>query len=230
MKKRYAVLGLSVFLALALAVPAFGGPSNPIASISASVKSTANKALKKAKSAEKTAKTALSTANAANSAAGTAGSDAKKAQTTASSAQTTANTAQSEAKKAQTTANEAKANAATAKAAADAAQGTANTAKAVAEEAKAEAAEGIKFSSEAIGTANPSTGTNTTTPKSASAECEPDEEVLGGGFFVNGESEKVAVHTSNPQVFYANGWFAEGAAITGTPTWSIQVDVMCGIK
>ena len=223
MKKRYAVLGLSVFLALALAVPALGGPSNPIAGASASVKSTANKALKKAKSAEKTAKTALSTANSANSLAGTVQDEAKKAQTTA-------NTAQSEAKKAQTTANEAKTNAGAAKAAADAAQSTANTAKAVAEEAKTRASEGIRFSSEAFGTANPATGTNNTTPKSASAECPADQEVLGGGFFVNGESDKVAVHTSNPAVFYANGWFAEGAAIAGAPTWSIQADVMCGIN
>ena len=45
MKSRYTVLFLSLVLALALAVPALGGPTNPIASISASVKSTANKAL-----------------------------------------------------------------------------------------------------------------------------------------------------------------------------------------
>ena len=38
MSKRYTVLGLSVVLALALAVPALGGPTNPIASISASAK------------------------------------------------------------------------------------------------------------------------------------------------------------------------------------------------
>ena len=32
MKKRYTVLGLSLVLALALAVPAMGGPTNPLAS------------------------------------------------------------------------------------------------------------------------------------------------------------------------------------------------------
>jgi hypothetical protein len=202
MNKRYAVMGLSVFLALALAVPALGGPSNPVASISASAKQIANKALKKAKNAEKTANTALSTANSANSTADAAKSEAQKAQNTANEAKNTANTAKT----------------------------TADAAKVVAEEAKAEASEGIKFSSEVIGTANPSTGTNTTTPKSASAECPGGQEVLGGGFFVNGESANVAVSTSNPQVFYANGWFAEGDAISGTPAWSIQVDVMCGIK
>jgi len=57
MKKRYTVLGLSLVLALALAVPALGGPSNPIASVSASVKSIANKALKKAKAAQTAAST-----------------------------------------------------------------------------------------------------------------------------------------------------------------------------
>jgi hypothetical protein len=50
---------------LALAVPALGGPSNPIASVSASVKQTATKALKKAKAAQKTANSALSAANSA---------------------------------------------------------------------------------------------------------------------------------------------------------------------
>ncbi len=45
MKKRYTVLGLSVFLALALAVPALGGPSDPIAQVAGS----GGKALKKAK-------------------------------------------------------------------------------------------------------------------------------------------------------------------------------------
>jgi hypothetical protein len=105
MKSRYTVLFLSLVLALALAVPALGGPMNPIASISSSIKSTANKALKKAKAAQKTANTALSTANTANATAGTAQTEAKKAQTTANSAQTTANEAKTAAATAQTTAN-----------------------------------------------------------------------------------------------------------------------------
>jgi len=113
MKNRYLVLGLSVVLALALAVPAFGGPTNPIASISASVKQTANKALNKAKKAQQTANKAQTAANNAQSAA-------DKAQSTA----TTANTA---AGKAQTTANDALAKANAAAAAAKAAQDTANT-------------------------------------------------------------------------------------------------------
>jgi cytoskeletal protein RodZ len=112
MKSRYIVLGLSLVLALALAVPALGGPTNPIASISASVKQTANKALNKAKRAQKTAESAQATANAANSAAASA-------TTTAKTAQSTATTALTNAKTAQTTANEAKT-------AAAAAQTTAN--------------------------------------------------------------------------------------------------------
>jgi hypothetical protein len=111
MRKRYAVLGLSLLLALALSVPALGGPTNPIASVSASVKSIANKALKQAKAAQSTANSALSTgnsalstANSASQAAKTAQSSATEAKTAASSAQSTANTALSTAKAAQTTA------------------------------------------------------------------------------------------------------------------------------
>jgi hypothetical protein len=113
MKSRYTILFLSLILALALAVPALGGPTNPVASISASVKSIAQKALKKAKAAQKTANSALATANSAEAAA-------KKAQTTGDSAQAAA-------KKAQTTADSAQATANAAKAAADAAQATANS-------------------------------------------------------------------------------------------------------
>jgi membrane protein involved in colicin uptake len=113
MKRRYIVLSLSLVLALALAVPAFGGPSNPIASISASVKQTATKALKKAKAAQKTANTALGTAN--------------SAQTAASKAQTSANNAQKAAEGAQSSANSAKGTADAAKKAAEEAQATANS-------------------------------------------------------------------------------------------------------
>jgi membrane protein involved in colicin uptake len=113
MKRRYTVLFLSLVLALALAVPALGGPNNPIASVSATVKQTATKALKKAKAAQNTANAALSTATAAQS-------DAAKAQSTANSAQKAASAAQGTANTALSTAN-------SAKAAADAAQATANT-------------------------------------------------------------------------------------------------------
>jgi membrane protein involved in colicin uptake len=113
MSKRYAVLGLSVVLALALAVPALGGPSNPVASISATAKQIAKKALKRANEAQATAVSAQNAANAAQSDATKALNEAKKAQTSANTAQSTANTALS-------TAN-------AAKAAADAANANANT-------------------------------------------------------------------------------------------------------
>ncbi|HMI80980.1 MAG TPA: hypothetical protein VK480_04265, partial [Solirubrobacterales bacterium] len=107
MKRRYAVLGLSVFLALALAVPALGGPSNPVASISASAKSIAKKALKKANAAQSTANNAQSTAN-------TALTEAKKGVSAAAAAQTSANNAQATADSAKKLAEEAGAAAAAA--------------------------------------------------------------------------------------------------------------------
>ncbi len=113
MNRRYAILGLSVFLALALAVPALGGPSNPVASLSATAKSIANKALKKAKTAQKTANSANSTANAALT-------EAKKGVTNAATAQAAADSAKG-------TADSAKAAADAAKAAAEAAEANANT-------------------------------------------------------------------------------------------------------
>jgi hypothetical protein len=111
MKRRYAVLGLSVFLALALAVPALGGPTNPVASISASAKSIANKALKKAKAAQQTANTANGTANTALSTANSALSEAKKGVTNAATAQASANSAKKLAEEANTKAEAANANA-----------------------------------------------------------------------------------------------------------------------
>ena len=64
MKARYTIFGLSVFLALALAVPALGGPSNPVAH-TASALSKAKKAITLANNAQNTANTANSTANSA---------------------------------------------------------------------------------------------------------------------------------------------------------------------
>jgi hypothetical protein len=72
MRNRYLILGLAAFLALALSVPALGGPSNPLAHTAASVKSTANKALKKAKTAQSAADAAQSTASSASSTANSA--------------------------------------------------------------------------------------------------------------------------------------------------------------
>jgi hypothetical protein len=93
MNRRYFVLGLSAVLALSLAVPALGGPSSPIASISGSAKKVAGKALRKANAAQSTADQALSTANSANTLANTANTNAKAAQTAATAAQASADAA-----------------------------------------------------------------------------------------------------------------------------------------
>jgi hypothetical protein len=203
MSKRYFVLGLSVVLALALAVPAFGGPSNPIANISASAKKTANKALKKAKAAQKTANSALSTANSANSTANSANTTAKAAQDEAKKAQTTANGAQ-------TSANSAKAIADAAKAAAEAAEANANT-----------RVSGIYFN---FGT---SSAEDTEVTKNASAFCDGEDDATGGGYAIAGAGAKSITVTTETPTLYGDGWFVTGQAISGTPTWQIQANAVC---
>jgi len=111
LKNRYLVLGLAAFLAVALAVPALGGPSNPIADGAASAKKTAKKALKKAKKANQNAKAAQSSADSAQATADGAASAAATAQTTADGAQTSADGAQTSADAAQTSADAAQATA-----------------------------------------------------------------------------------------------------------------------
>jgi hypothetical protein len=84
MRRRYTVLGLTGVLAVALAVPAFGGPSNPIASSAASAKQLASKALKKANAANSAAQAAQTTANQALAAANAAQTKANAADANAS--------------------------------------------------------------------------------------------------------------------------------------------------
>jgi multidrug efflux pump subunit AcrA (membrane-fusion protein) len=214
MSKRYAVLGFSVVLALALAVPALGGPSNPIASISASVKQTANKALKQSKQAKKLANTANSNANKAQETAEGAKAAADAAQASANGAKTTADGAQTTASSAQTSANGAKKIAEEAKAAAAAANENANSR--------------IEGSYANFGEA---TEENTTTSKFAGAECDSaSDPILGGGFFVGGTSEQVTVNTSEIDPFYGDSWFVGARAISGTPSWSLQASILCGFK
>jgi hypothetical protein len=199
MSRRYAVLGLSVVLALALAVPALGGPSNPVASISASAKSTANKALKKAKAAQSTATAAQNSANSAQNDATKALNEAKKAQTTGTNAQNTANTAKT----------------------------TADAAKAAAAAAEANANTRIKESTQV----SESVAESATTPKFTSVSCPSGEPVLGGGFSVGGESNKVTVTQSEEQL-YGGGWFTDASTINGqgAPSWSLLVFAVCGTK
>jgi membrane protein involved in colicin uptake len=204
MKKRYTVLGLSLVLALALAVPAMGGPTNPLASASKSVQKIANQALKKAKAAQKTANAAQATANSASTAAATASTEAGKAQTTA-------NTAQKEAKAAQTTANSATTAAAAAKTAADAAQASANSAKTLAES---------KMSGE-VHVESPTAGTISI------AACPTGKVPTGGGFIVSGANNNSATVTESTQ--YANSWLVIADQINGVAgaTWSATATVNC---
>lgn len=208
MSKRYFVLGLSVVLALALAVPALGGPSNPIASISASVKQTANKALKQSKQAKKLANTA--------------NSNAKKAQETAEGAKAAADGAKAAADGAKTAADGAKT-------AASGAQSTANGAKKIAEEANANANARIEGSYANFGEA---TLEDTGTTKFAGAECDSvSDPILGGGFFVGGTgNNNVTVNGSEIDPLYGDSWFVAAEAISGTPSWSLQASILCGFK
>jgi len=201
MKSRYVVLCLSLVLALALAVPALGGPTNPIASLSATVKQTASKALKKAKAAQKTANAAQSAAGTAQSAADNAQKTANSANAAAKAAQTTANSAGTAAKNAQTTANEAKT-------AASAAQATANGKL------------GDTF------TEFGETGGPNSTTGSASVPCPTGSQVTGGGFITSGAGNGEIVPVLNTS--YGDAWLVSMKRIPGgTQTWSVQAVVVC---
>jgi cytoskeletal protein RodZ len=197
MKKRYTVLGLSLVLALALAVPALGGPTNPIASVSASVKSIANKALKKAKAAQTAANAAQSTANSASNAAAAAQKAADGAQSTANNALKTANTANS-------TANTAKTAAATAQAAAVAAQNTANGK--MSGEVQVEGGEGTTISV---------------------AACPSGKVVTGGGFIITGADNNAATPTESTQYGTSWLVIADQIEGTTGSSWGTVATVNC---
>ena len=105
MKRRYALLGMTLLLVASIAVPAFGGSGEPAAETFASTKKTATKALNKAKKANRTAKDAKKAGNNAQGAADTAQGSASDANTAAGQALARANTAQAAAEGAQTTAD-----------------------------------------------------------------------------------------------------------------------------
>ncbi len=215
MKRRYVVLSLAAVLALALAVPAFGGPTNIVSALT-NVKKTANKALKTAKAAGVAAAAAQSTANTAQSDADAAATAAKKAQTTASEGVTAA-------KNAQTTANSATTAASAAKNAADAAQASANAAKAAADQAQA--------------TANSKFGQTFTEFSSASpsskieglkiAECPAGSALTGGGYHMTGAGANEAVPLWNGP--YGTAWLTEMEGIGGESTnaWSVVALAQC---
>ena len=226
MRKRYVVLGLTVVLALALAVPAFGGPANPLSQGLASVKKTANKALKNAKAAKKTANAALAAAESASAGVktaegniGKANTEIKKLQTAVTTAQSTADGASQAAKAAQTSA--------------DGAQGAANGAKAIAEEAKAAAAAAeanantrLKGSVQVVG----ETSASNESTKFASATCAEGQPTLGGGYAMGGAANK-AVVTLSEKNLYNDGWFVGSQQIAGQAgSWTIQAFAICGTK
>lgn len=201
MKKRYVILGLSVVLALALAVPAFGGPTNPIAS----VKKTAQKALKNANAAKKTAKSALTAAESATAGVKGVETDVNKANTEIKKLQTSVTTAQ-------TTANSAKTIAEQAKAAAAAAEANANTR--------------IKDSVEKFGT----TTAASEATKFASVSCGENSPTLGGGYEVGGAADKAVVNISEENL-YEDGWFVGSQQINGQAgAWSLRAIAICGTK
>jgi hypothetical protein len=204
MKKRYTVLCLSVVFALALAVPALGGPSNPIASASAGVKSIAQKALKKAKAAQTAANNAQNTANAAAGAAADAQKDAGAAQKAANAAQGTANTALS-------TAN-------AAKTAAAAAQSSADGAKAAADNALTVANGKMSGEVQVEGEAGTTFGI---------AGCPSGKVPTGGGFIITGANNNAATVTESTQ--YGTAWIVFAKQIEGTAgaSWNTVATVNC---
>jgi hypothetical protein len=101
MRKRYTVLALAAVLAITLAVPALGGPSNPIAQVAGS----GGKALKKAKKGIRLAQAAQSSADNAQNSANNALNAANGAQTSADAANAAAAAAQASADAANANAN-----------------------------------------------------------------------------------------------------------------------------
>jgi hypothetical protein len=201
MKSRYAVFFLSLVLALALAVPALGGPTNPVATISASAKKIANRALNAAKAAQSTANSALSNANSAQNTATSAQNAAKTAQSTATSALNSAKTAQG-------TANEAKTSAAEAKTAAANAQATANS----------------KFGS-TFSEFGEESGVNTTSGVGF-AFCPSGSQATGGGYQTFGTGNKEVVPVIDTA--YGDAWLAVLNRIPGqADSWSVQAMVVC---
>jgi FKBP-type peptidyl-prolyl cis-trans isomerase len=197
MQKRYSILGLSLVLALALAVPALGGPTNPLASISASVKSTANKALKKAKAANEKAAAAQSAADAANNAAGKAQTTANTANTNAGKAQTTANTATTAAGKAQATANEAL------------------------------AAANSKLSGNTLASGTPEAPDPTNHDASSVAVCAAGSRPTGGGFIVSGTENNNATVEISSQYVAAWVVGAETIKGHAGDSWTVEATAVC---
>jgi hypothetical protein len=196
-RRRYVVLGGSVFLALAIAVPALGGPSNPVAHSAATLKQV-----------KKTANTALNTANAANAAAG--------------AAQNTANQAKSAAAAADTKASNAQTSADAAKAAADAAQATANTAN-----GKADTALATKFDTvdQVAGTTSALNSADKLAP--LPANCPNSDNAAGGGYQTAGAGANEVTPTINIPYGLSWFVFMSEIGGGTANTWSVQAFSTC---
>jgi hypothetical protein len=202
-KTRHVVFGLGVVLALAMAVPALGGPLNLRASGGISkVKRQVKQALIAATSAQRLAAGAQSTAN--------------EAQGTASGAQNAAGAAKAAANAAQGVANAALGRA-----------GTAETAAAAAGD-KADAA--TKKAQEAFDTAN--ARVEGTVQRSASktgggvqsvlVTCPEGMSISGGGYSTSGTL--VAPLVSEPE---GNGWSVIAAAAPGAGSFRLTAWAVC---
>ena len=201
MKNRYLVLGLAAFLAVALAVPALGGPSNPIADGAASAKKTAKKALKKAKKANQNAKAAQSSADSAQATADGAASAAATAQTTADGAQTSADAAQTSADGAQTSADGAQTSADAAQATADGKYGSVTNVE---------------------GTTSPLDNSDKTV---VFAICPSGRTAAGGGYIVNGAGRENARVTFNTG--YGTSWGVIAGDQGAGGTWEVTPSARC---
>jgi hypothetical protein len=229
---RLVVFALSAVLALALAVPALGGPGNPVADMSASALTTAKKALKTAKAAQKSAKTAQTTANAAKTAAAGAQSTANGASSAANSANSAAGdakaaaadaankatAAQGSADGAKSTADSAKAAADAAKSAADAAQSAANAAQTSADNANANANTRLSTTHHVNSTAQ--------TNGLAAIACDTGR-ITGGGYTIAGTDRNKVTVTLNSD--YGNGWLVQTTDIVGqtATTWTTTANAVC---
>jgi membrane protein involved in colicin uptake len=201
MGKRYVVFGASLLLALSLAVPAFGGPSNPVSKAAVSAK----RALKVAKQARRKATIALNAAKGAQTSANQAETDAQKGITDAATAQAKANQAETDAQTGIT-------NAATAQTAANNAQTTANS----------------KMSGGGVLVNGTISGGAAATQNSGATCPSAHQVVTGGGFSLGGTHANEATVTAN-QEFYQNSWFTTARTINGQADndWTIQAEATC---
>jgi hypothetical protein len=218
MKRRHLVLGCGVVLALALVVPALGGPLALSSGGSARVVAVLKKARKAAAEAQRIAVNAQSSAAGAQSAAGDATNVAAGAKATASLAQSAVAAAQSAAAGAKDAADLAqnKADAASTQAAALA--GPVQTAESEAHSAL------VEVRSKLGGVEPPKTGVGVgdgvAHEQRAVAECPAGTVLAAGGFEIGGDAAEP--HISKPE---GNNWVV--VAQSGGNNFTLTAFAMC---